>query len=931
MFSLNSTHSGRATIIDNSSRYIKPGEILLVLGNPGAGYTTLLSVLSNHRNSFAEITGDVSFGSITSQEAKQYRGQIIMNTEEEIFFPDLSVSDTIDFATRLKVPFHLPPDIKNKEEYAQIYKEFLLKSLGITHTKDTKVGDKFIRSVSGSERKRVSILEYLATRGSFDKILILDSGKQIFYGPRDKAVLYIEDLGFLYDPAANKSDFLTSNTGDFKEQEAQDKHKNLLKKATESAGYFYQGDKKTLFIKQATTIVQALIGGSLFYNTPDNTAGLFIKGGSLFFSLLYPTFIALAEVTDSFVGRPVLAKHRDFALHYLSTFVFAQVITNIPIMLFQISHFGILINLISALAITQLFKFISTAFPNFDAATKASGFTIVAAFTYTGYIISKPDIYPWFINPIAYAFEALLANEFHNQVIPCVGLFLVPNSEGYSPETGGGQAYTGVRGAPPGATSKNPTYTVKTPYSDRVLLDNVQGFVKPGTLGALIGSLGAGKTTLLDVLAQRKTNGAIHSSVLVNSRPLPVSFQRSAGYVEQIDIHESLSTVREALEFSTLLRQNREIPREEKLRYVDTIVKLLQLEDLEHTLIGRPSTGLSVEQRKRLTISVELVAKPSILIFLDEPTSSLDSQAANNTLSADLFAQFDTLLLLAKGGKTVYFGDIGHYTRTVKKYFANHSAPCPQEANPAKHMIKVVSGSLSKELDTLVADTAAEPPGTEQVKLVTHRINISLFRNTEYINNKLILHILLSLYNGFSFYFLFIAPSLISQLQPILIDRRNVYKTREKKRSTFFVAIFYEMLYTGIRQSIAAYAPNATFTSLVNPLVITTLVLFYGSTTSILLTTSSAPSLPSPPSPSISLVNGQGIGRGTNLLNPGATENCEVCRYTTGQDYLKTLNLNEEYYGWRNAGLVVLWAGVFYALVFLMMKLRTKATKRAST
>ncbi|KAL4982975.1 P-loop containing nucleoside triphosphate hydrolase protein [Aspergillus falconensis] len=246
------------TIIDNSSGCVKPGEMLLVLGNPGAGCTTLLSVLSNHRNGFAEITGDVSFGSMTSQEAKQYRGQIIMNTEEEIFFPALSVGDTIDFATRLKVPFHLPPDIKNEEEYAQIYKGFLLKSLGITHTKDTKVGDEFIRGVSGGERKRVSILECLATRGSvfswdnstrgldastaldwtkamramtdilglttiaslyqagngiyeqFDKILILDNGKQIFYGPRDEAVPYMEDLGFLCDPAANKSDFLTS-------------------------------------------------------------------------------------------------------------------------------------------------------------------------------------------------------------------------------------------------------------------------------------------------------------------------------------------------------------------------------------------------------------------------------------------------------------------------------------------------------------------------------------------------------------------------------------------------------------------------------------------------------------------------------------------------------------------------------------------------
>lgn len=257
---------------------------------------------------------------------------------------------------------------------------------------------------------------------------------------------------------------------------------------------------------------------------------------------------------------------------------------------------------------------------------------------------------------------------------------------------------------------------------------------------------------------------------------------------------------------------------------------------------------------KGLTIGVELVAKPSILIFLDEPTSGLDGQAANNTVrflrklaevgqavlvtihqpSADLFAQFDTLLLLAKGGKTVYFGDIGHNARTVKKYFSDHGAPCPREANPAEHMIEVVSGSLSKgkdwnqvwlnspehkkitqELDALVADAAAKPPGTvddghqfaapmwEQVKLVTHRMNISLFRNTEYINNKLILHILLSLYNGFSFWsignsvsdlqqrlftvfsFLFVAPGLISQLQPIFIDRRNVYETREKKSKTY--------------------------------------------------------------------------------------------------------------------------------------------------
>jgi ATP-binding cassette subfamily G (WHITE) protein 2 (SNQ2) len=99
-----------------------------------------------------------------------------------------------------------------------------------------------------------------------------------------------------------------------------------------------------------------------------------------------------------------------------------------------------------------------------------------------------------------------------------------------------------------------------------------------------------------------------------------------------MDVHESLATVREALEFSALLRQSRETPKEEKLHYVDTIIDLLQLQDIQHTLIGTPGAGLTIEQRKRLTIGVELVAKPSILIFLDEPTSGLDGQSAYNTV-----------------------------------------------------------------------------------------------------------------------------------------------------------------------------------------------------------------------------------------------------------------------------------------------------------
>ncbi|MBZ6431865.1 MAG: ATP-binding cassette domain-containing protein [Acinetobacter pittii] len=181
-------------------------------------------------------------------------------------------------------------------------------------------------------------------------------------------------------------------------------------------------------------------------------------------------------------------------------------------------------------------------------------------------------------------------------------------------------------------TWKNLTYTVQTPTGDRVLLDNIHGWVKPGMLGALMGSSGAGKTTLLDVLAQRKTDGTINGSIMVDGRELPVSFQRMAGYCEQLDVHEPYATVREALEFSALLRQSRNTPKADKLKYVDTIIDLLELDDLADTLIGTVGNGLSVEQRKRVTIGVELVSKPSILIFLDEPTSGLDGQSAYNTV-----------------------------------------------------------------------------------------------------------------------------------------------------------------------------------------------------------------------------------------------------------------------------------------------------------
>ena len=177
-------------------------------------------------------------------------------------------------------------------------------------------------------------------------------------------------------------------------------------------------------------------------------------------------------------------------------------------------------------------------------------------------------------------------------------------------------------------TWKDVTYDIKTKGEPRRLLDHVSGWVKPGTLTALMGVSGAGKTTLLDVLAQRASVGVITGDMLVNGKALDASFQRKTGYVQQQDLHLETSTVREALRFSAILRQPERVPKTEKFAFVEDVIRMLNMEEFSEAVVGQPGEGLNVEQRKLLTIGVELAAKPALLLFLDEPTSGEYTQCS---------------------------------------------------------------------------------------------------------------------------------------------------------------------------------------------------------------------------------------------------------------------------------------------------------------
>lgn len=264
-------------------------------------------------------------------------------------------------------------------------------------------------------------------------------------------------------------------------------------------------------------------------------------------------------------------------------------------------------------------------------------------------------------------------------------------------------------------------YDIKIKGEPKRILDHVSGWVKPGTLTALMGASGAGKTSLLDTLADRVSTGVVTGDMFVNGSVRDLSFQRKTGYAQQQDVHLSTSTVRESLEFSALLRQPNSVPKEEKLAYVNEVISILEMEEYADAVVGVPGEGLNVEQRKRLTIGVELAAKPELLLFLDEPTSGLDSQTAWSIMmlmkkltnngqailctihqpSAVLFQQFDRLLFLKSGGQTVYYGDIGANAQKLIKYFESHGAPaCPPDANPAEWMLHVIGAAPGSHTDT---------------------------------------------------------------------------------------------------------------------------------------------------------------------------------------------------------------------------------------
>uniref|UniRef100_H3H1N0 ABC transporter domain-containing protein n=2 Tax=Phytophthora ramorum TaxID=164328 RepID=H3H1N0_PHYRM len=283
------------------------------------------------------------------------------------------------------------------------------------------------------------------------------------------------------------------------------------------------------------------------------------------------------------------------------------------------------------------------------------------------------------------------------------------------------QASVGAKGGLPFTPSnlciKDLDYFVTLPSGEeRQLLQKITAHFEPGRMVALMGATGAGKTTLMDVIAGRKTGGRIVGDIYVNGELKdPANFSRITAYCEQMDIHSEAASIYEALVFSANLRLPPNFTVEERMNLVHETLDLLELTAISGEMVGR----LSVEQKKRVTIGVEVVSNPSVL-FLDEPTSGLDARSALIVMrgvqsiartgrtvlctihqpSISIFELFDGLLLLQKGGFTAYFGDLGVDSVKMLEYFA--SIPGTEEIrpqyNPATYMLEVIGAGIGRDV-----------------------------------------------------------------------------------------------------------------------------------------------------------------------------------------------------------------------------------------
>ncbi|KAG1689979.1 hypothetical protein DVH05_028506 [Phytophthora capsici] len=257
--------------------------------------------------------------------------------------------------------------------------------------------------------------------------------------------------------------------------------------------------------------------------------------------------------------------------------------------------------------------------------------------------------------------------------------------------------------------------TAKNPYGKKTILDKVSGRSAPGELTAIMGPSGSGKTTLVDLLADRISSGLVTGTIELNGTDrVTKTFRAVTSYVAQEDTLLGSFTVVETMKMAARLSLPNSVVMTDIHSRVESVMDAMGLAACSNTLVGDIfRKGLSGGQKRRLSIAIELLSNPSILI-LDEPTSGLDSSSAHNVMkyilklcgegknvlctihqpSSLVYDMFTNVIVLSQG-QTVYCGS----RSSMIPHFASIGFNCPKYMNPAEYFVNLVNTDFEDHVD----------------------------------------------------------------------------------------------------------------------------------------------------------------------------------------------------------------------------------------
>ena len=245
------------------------------------------------------------------------------------------------------------------------------------------------------------------------------------------------------------------------------------------------GDRLTNILNISSAVIMSLVTASLFYNLQPDSSSIFPRPGALFFPILLFGLNAMSEVQASFLGRPIISRHKRLAYTRPAAYAVAKTVMDIPLVIITISLFQIIyyfmvgfqhdagkfftqwvLLLVMMLCFLSFFRTIGAWCRHFGMASQIAGVSIMGIMVYAGYLIPVPEMHVWFrwiayINPASYCLQALLASEMGNLDLACISPQYVPFGPSY---TDSAFRSCTVTGSLPGADTINGESYVEVQY-----------------------------------------------------------------------------------------------------------------------------------------------------------------------------------------------------------------------------------------------------------------------------------------------------------------------------------------------------------------------------------------------------------------------------------------------------------------------------------